>query len=277
MLLEDIMITHNIRLGPTELKLILTLEKEDKRVFNTKDAYRILDSSKDSVNTALYRLRKKNRIEEIERGKYLLIPAKAGYEGKWAEMPFLIASHLVEPYYIGFASALNYWGMTEQMPNKTFIVTTKRKKRLEYDPLEFEFVTITKKRFFGITNEVIDKKNINISNKEKTIIDCLLHPKYCGGVDEIVKGIWEERDELDFDILLDYANQTGIGVVTMRLLYLLDILGINTNLKKMSKISKPKGFMWLDPAWPKQVIEYSKEYKLIINRTKDSLTRWKKH
>ena len=40
---------------------------------------------------------------------------------------FLIAVHLVEPYYIGYWSAHNHHGLTEQIPRTTFIATTKPK------------------------------------------------------------------------------------------------------------------------------------------------------
>lgn len=277
MSLEDIMTTKNIRLGSTELKLILTLEEEEKSVFTTADAYRILKSTRDSVNTALYRLGKKGRVEKIERGKYLLIPAKAGYKGKWAEAPFVIANHLVKPYYIGFASALNYWGMTEQVPSVTFVVTTKRKENVKFGPLTFKFVTVTKKRFFGMTEEKIGDDSFNVSDKEKTIIDCLLHPEYCGGLDEVAKAIWEEGDELDFLKLFEYARDIKVSVVTRRLLYLLDILKMDKKIKNMLEIPQPKGFLLLDPGWTKENFEYSHKYGLILNRTKDSLTRWMRH
>jgi len=43
------MITRKIRLGPNELRLLFTLEKEGKVVFLTSDAHRILRSSGASV------------------------------------------------------------------------------------------------------------------------------------------------------------------------------------------------------------------------------------
>jgi len=33
----------------------------------------------------------------------------------------------------------------------------------------------------------------NISSREKTIIDCMLYPKYCGGLDEAVKDMESQR------------------------------------------------------------------------------------
>jgi predicted transcriptional regulator of viral defense system len=274
MLLGDIMVTRLIRLGSTELRLILTLEEEGKKIFSTADAYRILKSSRDSVNTALYRLRMKGRIEEIERGKYLLIPAKAGYRGKWAEVPFVIASKIVEPYYIGFASALNYWGMTEQVPSTVFVVTTKRKRNLEYGSVKFKFVTFSNRRFFGIVEEEIGDEKFRISSKEKTIADGLIYPKYCGGLDEVVKGIWESQDEIDFMKVMDYSNEMKNESAKRRLLYILDMLGIKKTYREKLNES-PKGFMWLDPSGPREAIGYSKEYGLIINRTKDELMSWR--
>lgn len=272
MLLEDIMVTQNIRLGPTELRLILTLEKEGKSIFRTDDAYRILNSTRDSVNTALYRLRKKGRIEEIERGKYLLIPARAGYSGRWSEMPFVIASKIVEPYYVGFWSALNYWAMTEQVPSVTFVVTTRRKRNLEYGQLRFKFVTLSKNRFFGAIEDEIGSEKFMVSSREKTVVDCLIYPKYCGGIDEIAKGIWESQDELDLALVAEYAERSGSDVAVRRFLYILEMLGIE---KYARNNFKPNGFMWLDPNGPKKALGYSKRFGLAINRTKDKMMAWR--
>jgi len=270
------MATKELKLGRMELTLLFTLEKEEKSVFKIEDARRILKSSPASVKNVLYRLRNKRRVEEIERGKYLLIPAKSGIEGKWAETPFLIASELVQPYYIGFWSALNYWGMTEQVPNVTYIITTKRKKRkeLRYGPINFEFITLSKKRFFGITEEKIEGRTFNISSKEKTVVDCLLYPQYCGGIDEVIKGIWEVQSELDFEKVLGYSKKVDVNVVTRRIGYILEMLGIKTEMTEKIAKANPKGFMWLDPIGPKKILDYSKKYGLILNRTKKDMTSW---
>jgi len=46
----------------------------------------------------IYRLKKKGRIEEIEKGKYLLIPARAGYDGSWSEVPNFIVPYIIDIY-----------------------------------------------------------------------------------------------------------------------------------------------------------------------------------
>jgi hypothetical protein len=51
------MVTGQLKLGPNELKLLFTLEKEGKVVFRSGDAHRVLRSSDASVRNVLYRLR----------------------------------------------------------------------------------------------------------------------------------------------------------------------------------------------------------------------------
>ena len=268
------MITQNIKLGANELKLLFTLEEENKSVFSITDAKRILNTSVPSVWNVIYRLKKKGRIEEIEKGKYLLIPARAGYEGSWSEVPYLLVPHIISAYYISFWTALNYWGMTEQVPNVVFVATTQRKKDLEFGDTRYEFITLTKKRFFGYMEENIAGGTFNISSREKTIIDCMLFPKYCGGLDEAVKGIWKAKDELDFVKLFEYSKQMEVSVVTRRIGYALELLGLAEEINYKIASGKFKGYMWLDPLGPQEVLEYSKKYGLIINRTKYELTGW---
>ncbi len=272
---------EKIRLGSNELKLLFTLEEEDKMVFAASDAHRILQSSDPSVKNVLYRLRKKGRIEEIERGKYLLVPAKAGYLGSWSEVPFVIVSSLINPYYIGFWSALNYWRMTEQVPRTVFVATTKRKKKnLEYGQTKFEFVTLSKDKFFGIVEQEIADSKFLVSSREKTVLDCLMYPRYCGGLDEAVKGIWNGRKEIDFAKTLDLAKRLGISAVIRRLGYILEVLKIEKQVhEEIASAKKFTDYRWLDPLAPKRLEKsgYSPKYGLMINRTIEDLTSWMGH
>lgn len=164
--------------------------------------------------------------------------------------------------------------MTEQVPRTVFVATTKRKRDLEYGPTRFEFITLSEKRFFGFVEEKAAGGIFDVSSPEKTLLDCLLYPKYCGGLDEAVKGVWNAREKLDFDKMLDFSKKLGVSVVTRRLGYILELLEIENKTRSKIAGSKFKGFMWLDPLGPKKVIGYSKKYGLLINRTKDELTGW---
>ena len=254
----------DIRLGAQEVKLLFTLEEENKTIFTIKEAKNILKTSDDSVRSILYRLRKKHRIIEIERGKYLLAPARSGTSGEWTEDILLITPYLLNEYYVAFWSALSFHNMTEQIPHNLLIATTKRKRNLKYNGQEVLFVTISKDKFFGFDEHKINNTQINVSSKEKTIVDCLLFPHYCGGVKEVEKAIKNFQDEIRWDVILGIVKKLNKDIVRRRLGYLLNKLKIRGDIcKKLKK--EFKGFGWLDSSAKKKVGKYSKEWGLKVN------------
>jgi len=267
--------TQKLRLGPREIELLFTLEKKNRRVFEFPEVLQILASGRASAWNVLYRLKKKGRIEELEKGKYLLIPARAGVEGSWSEVPYLFVPALVDTYYVGFSTALNYWGLTEQTPRTVFVVSPKRKLTVAYGPTVFQFVTLSKKKFFGWTETEMGGGAFLISDREKTIIDCLGLPDYAGGLGEVVKAIRVGFEELDSDKLLKYAKRYGVNALLCRLGYILQVLDLASDVRERIASMTFPGYLWLDPNGPKKRLGYSAEYGLILNRTEEELLAWR--
>jgi predicted transcriptional regulator of viral defense system len=258
-----------------ELKLLFTLEEEGRTVFKFEDARSILAATDNAVKGVLRRRKEKGRVQELERGKYLLIPARAGIEGTWSEVPYLLVPYLLDTYYVGFWTALNHWGMTEQVPRTVFVATTKRKRNLSYGPTTFQFVTLSPGKFFGWVEEELGGGTFRVSDPEKTVIDCLHLPHYAGGLREILKGIWEGRETLDFSKLLRYARRFGVNVLIRRLGYILEVLDVAEDVRRRMGSIDFKGYVWLDPKGPRERLGYSKEYGLILNRTREWLLSWR--
>lgn len=260
----ETMVTQNISLGKNEVKLLFSLEGGRVSVFTFGDAKSILKTSDSSVKNVIYRLKKKKRIKKIQKGRYLLAPAASGLEAYWAEHPFVVAASILNEYYIGFWTALNYWGLTEQVPRTIFIAMNRRRRSFEYNKQKFRLITLNKKKFFGFVEGKINNASFKISSKEKTIVDCLMHPEYCGGIIEAAKSIKNHHKELDWKDLLKMIDKLNIGAVRQRLGFILETLGIKRDiLKKLMK--KTKGFAWLDPLHPKKIISYSHRWQLKIN------------
>ena len=267
--------TQNINIG-LQNRLLLALAEKDTSVFSFEDAKKILQANNSATRHVLMNLTNKRRLQRIERGKYLLIPERAGQELHWAESPWVIVPHLIDVYYVGFWTAMNFWDMTEQIPYTVFVATTKRKRNLKFGNQRFEFVTLSKKKFFGFIEQKASKKeSFNISSREKTIVDGLMHPEYCGGIVEVTKTMWNARKELDWNSVLEMAEKVEINTVLKRLGYLLSILDIEEKIPKKTKEKIKKiPYHYLDPTTSKDKIGNSKEYGLIINRTKDELLSW---
>ena len=215
--------------------------------------------NKDSLKIALHRLEQKGEIERIEKGKYLIIPLGAE-KGKYTLHEFVIGSTLIESYSIAYWSALNYYGLTEQIPTTVFLQTTARKKNqdIKVFGVKYRIIKIKKEKVFGIRKEWMEETQISITDKEKTIIDCLDKPQYCGGIIEVVKAL--KNNKFDRKKLEDYAQRIGNSGVLRRLGYLCDLLNIKIKLPKLTI----RNYLLLDPTMPDKGLKSAK-WRLIIN------------
>ena len=180
----------------------------------------------------------------------------------------MIGSALVNPYAIAYWSALNYHGFTEQIAGRVFIQTTswKEKQKLETLGVTYQFVRVKKEKFFGVRKIWIEETQVNITDKEKTIVDCLDKPQYCGGIIEVAKAINLHKKEVDFNKLVDYAKKMGNSGVVRRLGYLCDFYSIKIKLERPDV----RNYLLFDPTMPEEVTKNSK-WRLIINLSEKSL------
>ncbi len=105
--------TQNIRtLSTQETRLLNALSAAGKTVFTVEDALVAANGQSANLPRLLSGLTHKRWLLRLERGKYLILPLSAGMEGLYTAHEFVLASRLVEPYAIGYWSALHYHGFT---------------------------------------------------------------------------------------------------------------------------------------------------------------------
>jgi len=251
-------------LGKIESFLLSELARENKHIFTAKQAKKIL---KEEPYLILHSLSKKKWILALKGGLYALVPLDIGVRGAedFIVHDFIIASHLVKPYSIAFWSALNYHGLSDQIPKSVFIATKKAKKTLAIINTEFVFVQISKNRFIGIEKIDVDNQRINISNVNKTIADCLDHPEHSGGIEEVARAIYFDHEELNFKKIKDYAVKMRNITILKRLGYILENTGLLEEYKDIfDDIQLTKGYSKFDILSRKKG-KYNEKWKLIIN------------
>lgn len=265
---SDTILTNNERksLSKTESYLLSRLSEEGKEIFTVMDVSKVLDKSYSVSRKIISKLRAKRWIEKVEAGKYLILPLSAGVKPKYTEHEFIIGSKLVEPYYISYWSALNYYHMTEQIPFSVFIATTKRKSNRKILDVNYIFVTLSKRKFFGFSAVNIAGKNVLISDREKTIADCLDHPEYCGDITEAAKAL--KNKDISFGKIADYAMKMGNATIIKRLGYLSEILKLDLGegLKKKMLKNISKGYSVLDSSLTARKGSYNERWRLLVNR-----------
>jgi predicted transcriptional regulator of viral defense system len=268
---EAMTVTKQVRLGPRETALLFGLESQGRSVFTLRDACRILDQPPRPVADVLYQLRRKRRVVEVRKGRYLLVPARAGVEGEWSEsIHAVLGSILDAPYYVGFWSAMNYWGFSEQVPRVVHVIVPARKRGFEFHGQRVQFVVMKRDRIFGVVSEPVGSTSFLVSDPERTILDGLLRPRYCGGIPGVARALADARSTLDWGKMGRYARQLSVEAVDRRLGYLLEVLDVRVPLR--SRLGRPfRGFRWLDPSSPPNRVGYSRRWGLILNVPREEL------
>jgi len=230
-----------------------------KKIFTMYDAEKLSSASRDVLKVVLSRLEKRGWIERIEPGKYMVIPLGAE-KGKYTLHEFVIGDLLVDPCIISYWSALNYYGFTEQIPITVFIQTSARKKHREITVfgIIYKIIRTKKEKIFGIKKEWFEDTQVTITNKEKTIIDCLDKPQHCGGIIEVAKAL--KTKNYDIKKLVNYAQKINNTGVIRRLGYICDTLQIPIELPKINT----RNYLFLDPTIQKKG-ETNGKWRLYIN------------
>jgi predicted transcriptional regulator of viral defense system len=242
-----------------KVEILNTLAKRGES-FTFTEGLKVSGLSVQSFKVLLFRMERDGWIEKVKKGKYIIIPLGAE-KGKYTLNEFVIGSLLVNPYCIAYWSALNFYGLTEQFPNTVFLQTTSRKKKqaTEIFGVRYRIIRIKEEKFFAIRKEWIDNTQVNITDKEKTIIDCLDKPQYCGGIVEVAKAL-KYGGELDKKKILNYAQKLDNSGVIRRLGYLCDLFAIDIGIPEI----KTRNYLLLDPTMPHKGPKNAK-WRLIIN------------
>ncbi|MBI2938781.1 MAG: transcriptional regulator [Thaumarchaeota archaeon] len=270
--------TENVRKGlsNSESRLLSSLSEKNKTVFGLGDITAELDCSYQYAKVLANNLAKKRWIVVLRRGTYLIVPLSAGVNPQYTEHEFVIASHIVSPYYIAYWSALNFHRFTEQTPMTVFVATTKRVKNREILNVRYSFVTLKKRKFFGFVPTAVGTHKVNVSNPEKTLADALDHPEYCGGMGEVAKSLWAAKERVSVDEIANCAKRMGNSAIIKRLGYLVETLEIPVDTKTLEKMRKAisQGMSVLDPTMPRKGT-YTTRWNLLLNVSKESIEKWR--
>lgn len=258
-------------------KILSELNKKRQEIYSFNEIFKVSGSSdKNAIRVIISRIVKEKRLAPLKHGVYLYVPE--GYGDNWTTNNFWIGANLVEPYAISFWSALNHWGLTEQLPNKTYIQTVKSLKKRNKIILNnnYQFVKFTNKKFFGITKIWVANHQVNITNKEKTLIDCLAYPQYGGGIIEAVKGIYQFYQDSQPKNIISYAQKMGQPALK-RLGFILELLEVS-NQKELDKIKKlivNPNYVSFEPLIDDKNSIKNSKWKIKVNVSQKALLDWK--
>jgi len=265
-------------LGPVSSNLILTLYEENKVIFTSKDIEEITGLKDKYLYRFIQQLIDRELILRLKPGKYFIIPQDIGKQSKFVGNWYIVAREIASSpqYYISHYSAMDLHNMLTQPLLKVYIVTPKqerRKKRVVIN-LPIEFIYQKRENIWGIQEMWINKTDkVRVSDLERTILDCLLKPKYAGGILEIAKGIEIQKEKLNYKKLLNYLKRSKKNIVIKRLGYIFEALELGDGdfEKNLKRYINDKYYI-LDPLLPK-IETYKNNWKLIANISREEISK----
>jgi predicted transcriptional regulator of viral defense system len=155
-------------LSKREIKVISSLEFEKKYFFKREDIATHFEN-KTQMKDSLHRLQKKGRIIKLNKSKYYLVPIKAR-TGRWAEHPYALIDEMLdgEDYFMGGWAAANYWRLTDQIPMRYDVWTTKRQGRAELLGTKIVFHRTTARRIEKSDAMKYGNHGFRVLSKEET-------------------------------------------------------------------------------------------------------------
>ena len=245
------------------VELVRLLAQSGDRIFTTARARELAPrvGLRDAyVGEALYHLRRNGWITSLRRGLYGLsytVPGVAPVH------EYEVAMALVQPATISHWSAFNHHGLTEQIPWKTFVLTTTEAsvparsisdgddgdRGYQAGGMWYQFIQTRPERFFGVERIWVGEARVSITSLERTLLDGLAMPRYCGGFSDVVYAFGEAASRMDVDRMVVDAPRLGVAVAK-RLGWVLETHGIEgPHLEQLAALPV-KGYRKLDANGP---------------------------
>jgi len=268
---------HNTQmktLGPQAAQLVTSLHDENRPVFRLADVHKILGLEEPSTRSLVRKLVNRGVATRLKPGLFILVPFELGKEMEYMGNPFIVARELAggKNYYISHGTAMEIHGMVTQPQLLVHVTTTAPRRPVRIMGTEFRFIASAKYGFFGLMDHWVTKQEkVRISDPERTILDGLRLPEYCGGLTELAKGLWIRKPNLKADKLVDYALRMDVGAVIRRLGYLMELYDIGTPVDRDRLRDKlTDTYASLDPLMPAEG-KYLRRWRLRLNVPSDEL------
>ena len=229
------------------VELLRDLANQGRHLFTLEEAHKAAARTgmkAPYVLEALSHLKHHGWIEGLKRGLYAFTP-----ESGIAQPPheYEIAEALVPGSTISYWTAMRFYEMTQQMPATIFCMVCKGTSTPRNQALRhITYVQVKKEYFFGTKTIWLNQARISITDPERTLLEGLRHPEYCGGFREVLSAYKDKMATLDLSKLIDYALQLEVAVAK-RLGWILENQGTSPSVIEPLKKTPMKGPRKLDP------------------------------
>ena len=230
------------------------LHRDLREPFGSEEAAEVLDLSRERASRLLRHLTAQGWLARVKQGLYIPVPLEARTSGDWIEDPWLVASKIFEPCFIGGWSACEHWGLTEQIFNEIAVVTAKpiRDRRPTIQGTRFRVKVVEVDQIFGTRAVWRHDSKVEVSDPSRTVVDMLDDPSFGGGIRHVAQALVEYLEShLDEETLLSYVVRRRNRSIYKRLGYLIESQKLESaRLIEACRTRMSSGLVDLDPVVP---------------------------
>jgi predicted transcriptional regulator of viral defense system len=273
--LEDVVEFVTRSLSPQESRVVLALTEQGRREISRPEIVQLLGVSPKAADHVINSLRRKGWLERASWGKYLLIPPDQGPDALGESNLLALASRITEPYYIGYGTAATHYGLTTQHRNVIWLVTPVHLRDRRIGDAQIRIVNPVSHKFFGFSAVDVLGYSANISDREKTAIDCIDRPELAGGVGEAAYILASASRRFDWGKAADYLERIGSTALVRRFGWLADHAGANISAGERKRLLRLAGgnrkALFGPKGEVKGAVGYDDTWRLFVNLTREEL------
>lgn len=183
------------------------------KVFNFEDICNLtgnVNTSKSLIKVAL----EKNHIKRIKHNLYVVLDLE---NGKPLGNQYMIGSKITTDSYISYRSALDYYAKLKKVPHIVQVSSKRKFEKIRFNGYSYRYYS--NGRDFGLSNI----KGIKITNKERTLIDCVNKIDFAGGEAHLLDTL-ERLGKLNGDKLLEYLRIYDSKALFQRVGFIVEFL-----------------------------------------------------
>jgi predicted transcriptional regulator of viral defense system len=244
------------------------------RVFSLQDAKAIVGNYM-TARKAVIQLVRSGFGVRVYKGLYAAIPPEYHDTGYDVDR-YILASRIAgKDGFLAYHSGLEVHGVAQSSFNTVYSISRRRVRPFSFQGIEYKF--IQSGHFFGVNDVTRDIVKVRVTDKERTILDCIRRPDLCGGLEEVIKSI-EMFRLINTERLAAHLNSYGEQSLIQRAGFVLSLLkdkmGIPDDFLTGLRLSVSKKLYYLVPRMGRGTGRLDRGWNVIAPRNLDEVMRF---
>lgn len=240
------------------------------KVFNNEDIFKLTNN----LNTSYSMLRNlllSEKIKKVKKDLYTVCDIES--KNVIADQ-YMIASKIKEDSYVCYHSALEYYGIKNQVFYDVYVSSKKRFTNFEFDGYYYNY--IKSRHDFGI----LKSDSVRVTDKERTFIDCINKTELAGGNEELIiclELIGKLKGNKILEYLKYYNSKKLYAKVGFMLELLNDVVGVEKDIIEKCKENINDKRYYFNKETQKSDNKYFSDWNLIVPKiflTRGELLHW---